>query len=241
MLALTVAVISDLRKMKQNGRKIVGVVAWDYPIAQIAEHAGVDLVSVGDSVGVNLWGQAPHEISIDEMLIVCRAVRRGVKRAVVSVDLPAHEQNAESALRLKDCGADMVKLLGSPDLVRAVVRAGIPVFAEIHGGKDDPAMLVDHARRLQDAGASALDFRHSGPVAGEAVARAVSIPVIGGLGGGPWLDGRLRMAHAAIGYGFSNLETPADQYANVAQVALDALTAYAGDVRAARQIKGQRA
>ncbi|HEV3010357.1 MAG TPA: 3-methyl-2-oxobutanoate hydroxymethyltransferase, partial [Burkholderiales bacterium] len=160
--------ISDLQKMKRDGRKIVGVVAWDYQIAQIADRAGVDLVSVGDSVGVNLWGQAPDEISLEEMLIVCKAVRRGVKRAVVSVDLPAHEQNVEAALRLKECGADMVKLLGSADLVRAVVRAGVPVFAEFHGGKDESAMLVEHARRLEEAGASLLDFRHSGPVAGEA-------------------------------------------------------------------------
>ena len=92
--------------------------------------------------------------------------------SLVSADLPAHEQNAESALRLKECGADMVKLLGSADLVRSVVRAGVPVFAEFHGGKDDATMLVDHARRLEDAGASLLDFRHSGPGAGEAVARA---------------------------------------------------------------------
>jgi 3-methyl-2-oxobutanoate hydroxymethyltransferase len=110
------------------------------------------------------------------------------------------------------------------------------VFAEFHGGKDDPAMLVDHAKRLEDAGASLLDFRHSGPVAGEAVAHAVSIPVIGGLGGGPWLDGRMRMALAAIGY----LESPLEQYANVAKIAHDALSAYAEDVRAGRQIKGQR-
>lgn len=233
--------ISDLQKMKQDGRKIVGVVAWDYQIAQIADRAGVDLVSVGDSVGVNLWGQAPDEITIDEMLIVCRAVRRGVKRAVVSVDLPAHEQNAEAAVRLKECGADMVKLIGSADLVRTVVRAGVPVFAEFHGGKDEAAMLVDHARRLEDAGASLLDFRHSGPVAGEAVARAVGIPVIGGLGGGPWLDGRLRMAHAAIGYAFSSLESKTESYANVARITLDALSAYAEDVRAGKQIKGQRA
>jgi 3-methyl-2-oxobutanoate hydroxymethyltransferase len=115
------------------------------------------------------------------------------------------------------------------------------VFAEFHGGKDDAAMLVDHARRLEDAGASLLDFRHSGPVAGEAVARAVRIPVIGGLGGGPWLDGRMRMAHAAIGYAFSSLDSKNDNYANVARITLDALTAYAEDVRAAKQIKGQRA
>jgi 3-methyl-2-oxobutanoate hydroxymethyltransferase len=85
-----------------------------------------------------------------------------------------------------------------------------------------------------------LDFRHSGPEAGAAVARAVSIPVLGGLGGGPWLDGRLRMAHAAIGYGAANLDTTAENYANVARIALEALSAYAQDVRAGRQLKGQR-
>jgi len=115
----------------------------------------------------------------------------------------------------------------------------VPVFAEFHGGKDEAPMLVEHARRLEDAGASLLDFRHSGPVAGEAVTRAVRIPVIGGLGGGPWLDGRMRLAHAAIGYAFSSLGK-SDQYANVAQITLDALNEYSDDVRAARQIKGQR-
>ena len=226
--------------MKREGRKIVGVVCWDYQIAQIADRAGVDLISVGDSVGVNLWGQEPHEITIEEMLLVCKAVRRGVKRALVSVDLPAHEQNVEAALRLQERGAEMVKLLGSADLVRTVVRAGVQVFAEFHGGKDDATMLVDHAKRLEDAGAALLDFRHSGPVAGAAVARAVKIPVIGGLGGGPWLDGRMRMAHAAIGYGAANLDAQTETYANVAQIALDALKAYSADVRAAKQIKGQR-
>lgn len=236
MLAFRVADIHELQRMKREGRKIVGVVAWDYPIAQIADRAGVDLVSVGDSVGVNLWGQAPEEISLEEMMVVCKAVRRGVKRALVSADLPAHEQNVDAALRLQECGAEMVKILGSADLVRGVVRAGVPVFAEFHGGRDDAAMLVDHARRLEEAGASMLDFRHSGPVAGEAVSRAVGIPVIGGLGGGPWLDGRMRMALAAIGY----LESPVAQYANVAQIAHEALSAYAEDVRAGRPIRGQR-
>jgi 3-methyl-2-oxobutanoate hydroxymethyltransferase len=65
--------------------------------------------------------------------------------------------------------------------------------------------------------------------------------VIGGLGGGPWLDGRMRMAHAAIGYGFANLDSKVETYANVAQISLDALKAYSEDVRAGRQIKGQRA
>ena len=237
MLAFHVLGIPELQRMKREGRKIVGVVAWDTCIAEIADRAGVDIVSVGDSVGVNLWGQAPEEISLEEMMLLCKAVRRGVKRALVSADLPAHEQNVEAALRLQGCGAQVVKLLGSADQVRSVVGAGVPVFAQFHGGKDNTAMLVDHAKRLEDAGASLLDFRHSGPVAGEAVARAVGIPVLGGLGGGPWLDGRMRLALAAIGY----IDSPVEQYANVAKIARDALSAYAEDVRAGRQIKGQHA
>jgi 3-methyl-2-oxobutanoate hydroxymethyltransferase len=98
--------------------------------------------------------------------------------------------------------------------------------------------LVAEAKRLEAAGASLLDFTNSGPVAGAAVADAVSIPVIGGFGGGPWLDGRVRMAHAAIGYAASGLDEIPDTYANVARIAFDAISEYAEDVRAARQIKG---
>src|SRR5438552_15618656 len=81
--------IPALQKMKRDGRKIVGVVAWDTEIAKIADRAGVDLISVGDSVGVNLWGHATDaEVTVDEMLICCKAVRQGAKRALVSCDIP---------------------------------------------------------------------------------------------------------------------------------------------------------
>ena len=231
--------LAGLQQMKREGRKIVAVVAWDYQIAQLADRAGVDLVSVGDSVGVNLWGQQEGEITLEEMLIVCKAVRRGVKRALVSCDLPP-PQGTEAAVRLvREGGADMVKLNGTAEAVRAIVRAGLPVFAEFHGGAA-VAELVVQAKRLEEAGASLLDFRHSGPEAGPAVVRAVSVPVLGGLGGGPWLDGRIRMVHAAIGYAASNLNSEIENYANVAQVSLKAITAYAEDVRAGRHLKGQR-
>jgi 3-methyl-2-oxobutanoate hydroxymethyltransferase len=98
--------------------------------------------------------------------------------------------------------------------------------------------LVAQARRLEAAGASLLDFQHSGPIAGAAVTQAVAIPVLGGLGGGPWLDGRMRMVNAAIGYAASTLDNPPDTYAHVARIAFDAISAYADDVRASRQIKG---
>ena len=263
--------IPALQEMKRNGEKIVGVVAWDYQIAQIVDRAGVDIVSVGDTVGINLWGHSsPLEVTMDEMVVVCKAVRRGVKRAIVSCDFPFGplQEGTETALRaairlVKEAGADMIKLDGAadfPDAVRAIARAGIPVFAQfgitpqtalqygiqydamLKSGAQLPsemtAKLVAEAKRLEDADASLLDFTHSGPVAGPVVVSAVSIPVIGGLGGGPWLDGRMRMAHAAIGYAATALDAKTESYANVARITLDAITAYAEDVRAARQIKG---
>jgi 3-methyl-2-oxobutanoate hydroxymethyltransferase len=263
--------IPALQAMKRAGKKIVGVVAWDYQIAQIVDRAGVDIVSVGDSVGINLWGQAnPLEVTLDEMVVVCKAVRRGVKRAVVSCDFPfgplqeGPDVAVRAAIRLvKEAGADMIKLDGAadfPDAVRAVTRAGIPVFAQFgitpqtalqygipysamsRPGAQVPAdmtaQLVEEAKRLEAAGAALIDFTNSGPDAGTAVVRAVSIPVIGGFGGGPWLDGRIRMAHSAIGYAASALDSDAENYANVARITLAAITAYAEDVRAARQIKG---
>src|SRR5678815_1052773 len=82
--------ISALHQMKRDGRKIVAVVAWDFQIAQLADRVGVEIVSVGDSVGVNLWGHTDiSQVTLEEMLIVCKAVRRGTKRALVSCDLPA--------------------------------------------------------------------------------------------------------------------------------------------------------
>jgi 3-methyl-2-oxobutanoate hydroxymethyltransferase len=240
--------VAALQKMKRDGRKIVGVVAWDYQMALIADRAGVEIVSVGDSVGMNLWGQPTDtEVTLEEFLVVCKAVRRGVKRALLSCDIPfgpvqqGTQAAVNAAVRLaKEAGADMVKVYGDPGMVRAIVRAGIPVFAEFHGRQLPAEQLVEEAKRLEEAGASLLDFRHSGPQAGPTVVRAARIPVIGGLGGGPWLDGRMRMAHAAIGYAASALESRIESYANVAKISLDALTAYAEDVRAGRQLKGQR-
>ena len=120
--------IPALQKMKRTGEKIVGVVAWDYQIAQIVDRAGVDIVSVGDTVGINLWGHSsPLEVTMDEMVVVCKAVRRGVKRAIVSCDFPFGplQEGTETALRaairlVKEAGADMIKLDGAADFPDAV-------------------------------------------------------------------------------------------------------------------------
>lgn len=267
---MTSVTVPGLQQMKRDGHKIVGVVAWDYQIAKIVDQAGVEIVSVGDSVGTNLWGHSnPLEVTLDQMIMVCQAVRRGVTRALVSCDFPFGplQEGTDSAVRaavrlVKEGGADMVKLDGAADFpatVTAIDRAGIPVFAQFgitpqtalrHGADYDAVSgsgaeipdtmaeeLVAQATSLADAGASLLNFTNSGPVAGPRVVAAVSVPVLGGTGGGPWLDGRVRMAHAAIGYAHSALASGGGDYANVAQTTLDAITAYADDVRAARQIK----
>lgn len=263
--------VPGLQAMKRDGRKIVSVVAWDYQLARVADEVGVEIVSVGDTVGVNLWGHAnPLEVTMAQMITVCQAVRRGVTRALVSCDFPfgplqrGSDAAVRAAIRLvKRAGVDMVKLDGASDYLDAVTaidRAGIPVFAQfgitpqraLRYGLDYGAMssagaqipdemtdeMVREAKQLEAAGAALLDFTNSGPVVGPAVAQAVSIPVIGGFGGGPWLDGRVRMGHAAIGYAASGLTSPPNTYANVAQVAFDALSELAHDVRAGRQIKG---
>lgn len=261
--------LARLAEMKRDGQKIVGVVAWDYQMARIVDRVGVEIVSVGDSVGMNLWGQPnPFEVTMDQMLVVCQAVRRGVTRALVSCDFPFGplQEGPRSAVRaairlVKEAGVDLVKLDGAGDhiaAVTAVQRAGIPVWAQFGitpqralrygltygamSGVQIPAQMADElvaeAKRLEAAGASMLDFTNSGPVAGAAVTQAVSIPVLGGFGGGPWLDGRVRMAHAAIGYAASSLDDPPDAYAQVAQVTLDAISTYADDVRSGRQIRG---
>src|SRR5262249_54312877 len=204
--------VPALGQMKRDGRKIVAVVAWDYQMARIVDRVGVDIVSVGDTVGMNLWGQPnPFEVTMDQMVVVAQAVRRGVTRALVSCDFPygpLQEGTASAvsaAIRLvKEAGVDIVKLDGAsdyPEAVTALDRAGIPVWAQfgitpqrsLRFGLDYAAMgrpgvsvppemaeeLVAEAKRLEEAGASLLDFTNSGPVVGPAVAHAVSIPVLG--------------------------------------------------------------
>jgi 3-methyl-2-oxobutanoate hydroxymethyltransferase len=188
--------VAALHEMKRDGRKIAALVCWDSGTAQVADAAGIDIVSVGDSIAR----------SVEELLVFCAVVRRGVERALVSCDLP--DGSVETARRLSDAGADLVKVEGV-EHVRAIARAGIPVFAQI--------AAAGEAKPAEDAGAALIDFRHSGPEAGAQAVAAVSIPVLGGLGGGPWLDGRVRAVHRLLD---------------------DVLATYVGEVRAGRMVKG---
>ncbi|HEY8580923.1 MAG TPA: 3-methyl-2-oxobutanoate hydroxymethyltransferase [Beijerinckiaceae bacterium] len=263
--------IPMLQQMKRDGRKSIGVVAWDYPTTRFAERAGVDFVSVGDSVGANLWGHSnPLEVTLDEILICCKAVRRAAERMLVSCDMPFGpvQEGLASAMKaavriIKEGGADMIKVdaaANHPEIVREMAQAGMPVFAQFGltpqtalkygipycaqnssaalASKEAAARLVEEAQMLEAAGAVALDFTNSGPVAGEAVVKAVKIPVIGGFGGGPWLDGRVRLAQTVLGYGEKWIDSKTDTYFNTAQGTIDAFAALVADARAGKQIKG---
>ena len=187
--------VEELHAMKRDGRKIVCVVCWDQSSAEAADAAGAEIVSVGDSV-VESW---------DELVAYLAGVRRGVSRALVSCDLP-EPVSVERARQLLDLGADLVKVESN---VEELAAAGVPVWAQIE--------TADDAKRMEGAGAVLIDFRHSGPEAGAAACAAVSIPVLGGLGGGPWLDGRVRAIHRL-------LDEP--------------LASYADDVRSGRPVTG---
>ena len=262
--------IPDLHARKRAGEKIFGVVAWDFHMAAIADRVGVDIVSVGDTVGKNLWGHDnPLAVTMDEMIVVTKAVRLGVKNALVSADFPYGplQEGTDAAVRaairfVKEAGVDLIKLDGAadfPEAVTALTRAGIPVWAQFgltpqtamatgipyenqagatSAAPGMEARLIDEAKMLEAAGAALLDFTNSGPVIGPKVVAAVSIPVIGGFGGGPWLDGRVRLAQAAVGYDVKGLDREPDSYANVARVIHDALAECAGDVRAGQADQG---
>src|SRR5256885_2239450 len=162
-----------LQQMKQDGRKSVGLVVYDYPMAQIVDRAGVEIVSVGDSVGVNVWGHTSEaDVTLEQMVLVCQAVRRGVTRALVSCDIPfgplhdGTDAAVRAAVRIvTEGGADLVKVdaaASSGDAVRAITGAGIPVWAQFGIEPAAPNMdrLLREAKQLETDGASLLDFRY---------------------------------------------------------------------------------
>jgi 3-methyl-2-oxobutanoate hydroxymethyltransferase len=164
---------------------------------------------------------------------------------------------------VKEGGADMLKLdaaAGYPEAVGDLTRAGIPVMPQFGltpqtalkygipyssqnsaGAQATPEMakqLVAEAVTLERQGAAMLDFTNSGPVAGPEVVKSVKIPVIGGFGGGPWLDGRVRLAQTANGSSAKWLDSKADTYVNTAKLSLEAFQTLIADVRSGKQIKG---
>ena len=206
--------LSDFLVMKQQGRKIVMLTAYDYPTAVFQDRAGVDIVLVGDSVGRNMLGyDSELEVTMDDMLHHVGAVARGVKRSHVMADMPyksfdSDELALENARRFLDAGAHSVKIEGEHSMVeriRHVVDAGIEVCAHIGytpqtsgkaavQGKDfDRAReLIDAARKLDEAGAGMVVFELIPGLLAKEITALVNMPTIG-IGAGQYCDGQVQV------------------------------------------------
>jgi len=217
--------LSKLAEKKALGEPIVMVTAYDYPSAQVAEAAGVDVVLVGDSGAMTVLGYpSTVPVSVDEMLMLAAAARRGLTSPMLVGDLPfgSYERSNEQAIAtaqrfVKEAGCDAVKIErggSSVERAAAIVAAGIPVMGHVgltpqtatalggyrsQGRTADRAMqVVDDALALQEAGCFAIVFEAVPSELTEAVMPQIEIPVIG-IGAGPAADGQVLVFHDLLG------------------------------------------
>jgi 3-methyl-2-oxobutanoate hydroxymethyltransferase len=250
-----------LMEKKRLGEPIVMVTAYDYPSARAAEAAGVDLVLVGDSAATTVLGyNATTPVELDDMLVLARAARRGLRTPLLIGDLPfgsyevSDEQAITTAMRMvKEAGCDVVKLEGggesSVKRARAIVGAGIPVMGHVGltpqtstalgGWKAQGRTAVAAARiaaeaiALQEAGCFALVFEAIPSAVTEELMALLEIPVIG-IGAGPATDGQVLVFHDLLGIRDGLGARFVKRYANLQQDMNDGVSAYAEDVRTRR-------
>ncbi|WP_199248098.1 3-methyl-2-oxobutanoate hydroxymethyltransferase [[Phormidium] sp. ETS-05] len=248
--------IQQLSQWKQQGRAIVALTAWDYSSAKLLDAAGVDLILVGDSLGMVVLGyDTTLPVTLEEMLHHAKAVVRGVKNALVVVDLPfmTYQESIQQALQsagrvLKETGAKAVKLEGGyPEMAETVSRlvaAGIPVLGHVgltpqsvhqlgwrQQGKTEAAraQILAEALALEAAGAFAVVLEHISPQLGAEISQKLTIPTIG-IGAGPDCDGQILVAHDLLGMS-ERLPPFAKAYANLGVLATEAVQQYAAEVR----------
>jgi 3-methyl-2-oxobutanoate hydroxymethyltransferase len=247
-----------LADMKRLGEPIVMVTAYDFPSARAAEAAGVDIVLVGDSGAMTVLGYpSTVAVELDEMLVLAKAVRRGLRTPLLVGDLTfgsyeaSDEQAVRSALRfVKEAGCDAVKLEGGGPVpvarARAIVGAGIPVMGHVgltpqtatalggyrsQGRTADKAMQVaGDALALQEAGCFALVFEAVPAEFTEAVMPYLEIPVIG-IGAGPATDGQVLVFHDLLGIYDGHAARFVKRYSNIREQMIDGVARYAEDVR----------
>ncbi|MEA2422976.1 MAG: 3-methyl-2-oxobutanoate hydroxymethyltransferase [Thermoleophilaceae bacterium] len=252
--------LSKLAEKKALGEPIVMVTAYDYPSAQVAEAAGVDIVLVGDSGAMVVLGYpSTVPVSVDEMLMLTSAARRGLNSPMLVGDLPfgSYERSNEQAIGtaqrfVKEAGCDAVKLErggSSVERAAAIVAAGIPVMGHVgltpqtatalggyrsQGRTAERAMeVVDDALALQDAGCFAIVFEAVPSELTEAVMSRIEIPVIG-IGAGPSADGQVLVFHDLLGIYDGHAARFVKRYGNVREAMVQGVEAYAADVRERR-------
>ncbi len=250
--------VPDLRARKASGEKIAMVTAYDYTMARLVDEAGVDMVLVGDSLGMVVQGLTTTiPVTMDEMAYHCRAVARGLGRAHLVGDLPfmsyqvSPQQAVESAGKLMKEGAcESIKLEGGQEVaehVHRIVRAGIPVVGHIgltpqsvHAlggfkvqgrGQDGAEKVLADALALEQAGAFSIVLEAIPPDLAAQVTALVSIPTIG-IGAGAECDGQVLVCTDLLGLSRGHQPKFAKRFANLGDAAVDAFTAYVSEVRA---------
>lgn len=248
---------ASLAAQKERGEPIAMVTAYDYPSAQIAEAAGVDVVLVGDSAAMTVLGhESTVPVTVEEMLMLTAAVRRGLSRPLLVADLPfgsyegSDEQAVATAQRfIKTTGCDAVKIErggSSVDRARAIISAGIPVMGHVGltpqtaatiGGyraqgrtAEEAVAVCESAIALQDAGCFAIVFEAIPTPVTDAIMPRLSIPVIG-IGAGPGTDGQVLVFHDLLGIYDGHAARFVKRYADLRGEMVAAVSAYAAEVR----------
>ncbi|WP_337288020.1 3-methyl-2-oxobutanoate hydroxymethyltransferase [Candidatus Methylomirabilis sp.] len=249
-----------LQEMKREGRKITMLTAYDYPMALLVDRVGIDLILVGDSGGMTVLGyETTIPVTMDEMLMMTKAVTRAVKRAMVVADMPFMSYEAEPADAIRNAGrfvkeglAHAVKVeRGWPSLpcVRAIVDAGIPVMGhvgltpqtavlqeglKVQGrGLDAARRILEDALALEKAGAFAIVLEAIPGMLARIITSRLTVPTIG-IGAGPDCDGQVLVLHDLLGLFDRFVPRFTKQYADLAGVIRDAVSRFREEVTEGR-------
>jgi 3-methyl-2-oxobutanoate hydroxymethyltransferase len=249
--------IASFVRMKTENRRIVMVTSYDYPTAAIADAVGVDSILVGDSYGMVVLGyESTIPVTVEDLLPVCRAVRRGAPRSLLIGDLPfmSFQVSLEEAIRtagrfVKEGGMEAVKIEGGSEvskIVESISRVGIPVLghigvtpqtATLHGGYriqgrnvDSGDKLVEDAKALENAGVFGIVLEMVTEEVAKVITETVSVPTIG-IGSGRFCDGQVLVLHDIIGLYPSFTPKFAKRYVDVGGMIKQALQNFTVDVR----------
>jgi 3-methyl-2-oxobutanoate hydroxymethyltransferase len=249
--------VADFSKMKSQGQRIVMVTSYDYPTSIIADEVGVDSILVGDSYGMVVLGyDTTIPVTVEELLPVCQAVRRGASHSLLIGDMPflSFQISDEDAIRnagrfIKEGRMEAVKIEGGREMAhtaKAVSNAGIPVLghigltpqtATLHGGyrvqgknADSGKGLVEDAKSLEDAGVFGIVLEMVTEEVARVVTQTVSVPTIG-IGSGRYCDGQVLVLHDILGLYPTFLPKFAKRYTDLASTIKGAVAEYASEVR----------
>ena len=249
--------VADFSKMKSHNQRIVMVTSYDYPTSIIADEVGVDSILVGDSYGMVVLGyDTTIPVTVEELLPVCQAVKRGASRPLLIGDMPflSFQVSEEDAIRnagrfIKEGGMEAVKIEGGREMAhvaKAVSKAGIPVLghigitpqtATLHGGyriqgknADSGERLVEDAKSLEDAGVFGIVLEMITEEVAKVITKTVSVPTIG-IGSGRYCDGQVLVLHDILGLYPRFVPKFAKRYVDLASTIKAAVADYASEVR----------